>query len=143
MKTSLPHFTMPNQARSANMRAIRSNGNRSTEWRLRSMLVRNRYRGWKVHAKEFVGTPDFVFPSWRLVIFIDGCFWHGCPLCGHTPKTNSEYWSAKIARNKERDKRNTRRLRRQGLKVIRIWECALKKNPTRSLQRIKEGLLSI
>ena len=104
------------------------------------MLIRNGFRGWKIHAKELVGNPDFSFHNSRVVIFIDGCFWHGCPLCGHTPKTNQEYWSAKLARNKERDKRNTRQLRKQGFKVIRIWECALKKNPTRALRRIKEGL---
>jgi DNA mismatch endonuclease (patch repair protein) len=107
------------------------------------MLVRHQIKGWKLNATEFIGTPDFAFPAKRIAIFIDGCFWHGCPLCGHTPKTNSEYWSAKIARNKERDKRTTRQLRKQGFKVIRIWECALKKNPTRSLQRIKDELLSI
>lgn len=141
MKPSvLPSFARPHKARSNNMRAIRSHGNHSTEWRLRSMLIRNRYRGWKIHSKELVGKPDFTFPRSRVVIFIDGCFWHGCPLCGHTPKTNPEYWKAKIARNKDRDKRNTRQLRKQGFKVIRIWECALKKNPTHSLKRIKEGL---
>ena len=100
-------------------------------------------KGWKLHSTGFIGSPDFAFPAKGIVIFIDGCFWHGCPFCGHTPKTNPEYWSAKIARNKERDKKNTRQLRKQGFKFIRIWECALKKNSTRSLQRIKEGLASI
>lgn len=125
------------------MRAIRSTGNLSTERRLRSLLARSGTTGWRVNPEGFIGAPDFVFPRSQLVIFIDGCFWHGCPLCGHTPKTNRKYWSAKLARNKERDKRNTRQLRKQGFKVIRIWECALKKNPTRALQRIKEGLLNI
>jgi DNA mismatch endonuclease (patch repair protein) len=139
----LPSFEPPTEVRSANMRAIRSRGNQSTEWRLRSLLIRNGYRGWKLHASELAGKPDFVFRASRVVIYIDGCFWHGCPLCGHTPKTNSEYWEAKIARNKQRDKRNTRYLRAQGFTVIRIWECALRKNPMRVLQRIKEGLLGI
>lgn len=143
MKTALPLFRSPNSSRSANMRAIKSAGNRSTEWRLRSLLIRNGYRGWTIHSKEFVGKPDFAFPASKVIIFIDGCFWHGCPLCGHTPKTNSEYWSAKLTRNKERDKNNTRQLRKQGFKVLRIWECALKKDPRRVLQRIKEGLVII
>jgi DNA mismatch endonuclease (patch repair protein) len=136
MKRGLPGFALPNKVRSANMRAIQSHGNRSTEWRLRSLLIRSSCRGWKVRAKEFVGTPDFAFPKSRLVIFIDGCFWHGCPRCGHIPKTNQKYWAAKIGRNQNRDSKYSRALRSQGLKVIRIWECALKKDPQRCLKRI-------
>lgn len=136
MKSRLPEFSKPNRVRSANMRAIRSRGNRSTEWSLRSMLIRSGHKGWKIHSTKFIGTPDFVFPESRVVIFIDGCFWHGCPTCGHIPKTNEQYWGAKIGRNKKRDKKYSRQLRRQGLKVIRIWECALKAKPQRCLQRI-------
>lgn len=139
----LPKFVAPSQARSDNMRAIRARGNRSTEWRLRSLLVRSRYRGWKVSSKQFVGTPDFAFPIDRVLIFIDGCFWHGCPKCGHIPTTNKKYWTAKIGRNKSRDKKNTRLLRDQGFKVLRIWECDLKKNPQRCLLRIRTELLSM
>lgn len=122
------------------MRAIKAKGNRSTEWRLRSLLIRKKIRGWKVHSKQFLGTPDFAFPDSKVLIFIDGCYWHGCPKCGHIPKTNSEYWTAKIGRNQKRDKRYTRELRKQGLKVIRIWECSLKKHPERCLQRIQKAL---
>ena len=136
MTRSLPSFARPDKTRSANMRAIRSDGNRSTEWRLRSMLVRKRYRGWTVHPKGLIGTPDFAFLSSRVAIFVDGCFWHGCPTCGHIPNTNREYWIAKIGRNKKRDRRDSRELRRRGYKVIRIWECALKKEPSKCLQRI-------
>lgn len=134
--SALPSFARPNKERSANMRAIRSNGNRSTEWRLRSLLIRNGYRGWKIHSKEFLGKPDFAFPRSRVVVFIDGCFWHGCPTCGHIPKTNKRYWTAKIGRNQKRDKTYSRELRKEGFKVIRIWECALKAKPQRCLQRI-------
>ena len=136
MKKPLPCFAKPTTARSANMRAIRSNGNRSTEWRLRSMFIRNGYQGWCVHSKEFVGTPDFAFPRSRVVIFIDGCFWHGCPRCGHIPKTNQEYWRAKIERNRKRDRKTSRELSECGVKVIRIWECALKKDSKKCLKRI-------
>jgi len=135
-RPALPSFAKPNEIRAANMRAIRSRGNRSTEWRLRSLLIRNGFKGWKVHSKEFIGTPDVAFPSSRVVIFIDGCFWHGCPVCGHIPKTNKKYWTAKIERNKKRDRQNTRQLRQQGYKVIRVWECALKTKPTKCLGRI-------
>jgi DNA mismatch endonuclease (patch repair protein) len=142
MKNPLPLFRKPNVTRSSNMRAIKSKGNRSTEWRLRSMLVRQKIKGWTMHNREIIGSPDFAFPAKRIAIFIDGCFWHGCPLCGHKPKTNREYWTAKLARNINRDKTNTLRLRKQGFKVIRIWECALKENPTLYLQRIRESLVS-
>jgi len=140
MKNSLPLFTKPGVSRSSNMRAIKSKGNHSTEWRLRSMLVRQKIKGWKMHNQEIIGSPDFVFPTKRIAIFLDGCFWHGCPICGDIPKTNCEYWKAKLARNISRDKINTRQLRKQGFTVIRIWECALKKNPTRYLQRIRDTL---
>ena len=136
MTRPLPSFTRPNEARSANMRSIRSSGNRTTEWRLRSLLIRNRIAGWKLGSKCTLGKPDFVFPNQGVAIFIDGCFWHGCPVCGHIPKTNKRYWTAKIGRNKKRDRRNSRQLRQQGFKVIRVWECTLKTNPSKCLQRI-------
>jgi DNA mismatch endonuclease, patch repair protein len=140
MIKSLPSFNRPNDVRSANMRAIRATGNRSTEWRLRSLLIRNEIRGWKVHSKQFLGTPDFAFPESKILIFIDGCYWHGCPNCGHIPRTNSEYWTAKIGRNQVRDKKYTRELRKQGFKVIRIWECNLKKHPARVLRCIQKAI---
>lgn len=140
MVKGLPKFAKPDKIRSANMRAIRAKGNRSTEWRLRSLLIRSGLRGWQVHSKALLGSPDFSFAGSKVVIFIDGCFWHGCPTCGHIPKTNQPYWTAKIGRNKKRDRRYMRELRKQGFKVIRIWECALKRHPERSLQRILNKL---
>jgi DNA mismatch endonuclease (patch repair protein) len=143
MKRSLPAFQKPDAIRSANMRAVTSKGNRTTEWRLRSLLIRHGIRGWTIGSTKFLGTPDFVFPDQNLVVFIDGCFWHGCALCGHTPKTNRQYWIAKIERNKLRDKRISSSLRGQGFTVIRIRECALKKNPARCLQRILSVIESV
>lgn len=140
MLAPLPIFKSPSTARSDNMRAIKSTANRSTEWRLRSLLIRNGFRGWKIHSKDFLGTPDFVFPYSRVVVFIDGCFWHGCPNCGHIPKTNKKYWTAKIGRNQKRDKMYSKELRRQGFKVVRIWECTLRAKPQRCLQRIRAAV---
>ena len=137
---ALPSFKKPDLVRSRNMRAIRSKGNHSTEWRLRALLVRRGVRGWVLHAKEVFGNPDFLFPNQRLMVFIDGCYWHGCPKCGHLPKTNSEYWTAKLERNKSRDRRYTRELRREGYQVVRIWECSLKRNPARVIQRLLRAL---
>lgn len=135
-----PTFEKPTSSRSANMRAIRSTGNRSTEWRLRSILIREGIRGWKLQDRLILGKPDIVFPSQRLILFIDGCYWHGCPKCGHIPKTNREYWTAKIGRNKLRDRRYSRELKRQGYRVIRIWECVLKKDPSRVLSKISAAI---
>lgn len=136
----LPKFLPPDDVRSANMQAIRSKGNRSTEVRLRLMLVRSGISGWRMHPKNIPGTPDFFFPQHEVAVFIDGCYWHGCPKCGHIPKTNMEYWTAKIGRNKKRDRKYSRELKKQGYKVIRIWECILKRDPARCLQRISAAV---
>lgn len=107
------------------MRAIKAKGNKSTEARLRLILVRARIRGWKLHPKGMVGKPDFYFPEHRLAVFVDGCFWHGCPSCGHIPKANNPYWKAKIEGNQRRDRAYDHQLREQGIRVQRIWEHEL------------------
>lgn len=141
MSKSLPSFTKPDESRSANMRSIRSAGNRTTELRLRSLFIRSGIQGWKVTPQGILGKPDFLFPKHNVAIFIDGCFWHACPKCGHTPKTNRKYWSAKIERNKQRDKRISNQLRRSGFTVVRIWECALKRDPNGCLTRVMARVL--
>jgi DNA mismatch endonuclease (patch repair protein) len=83
--------------------------------------------------------PDFVFPKERVIVLVDGCFWHGCPTCFKAPKTNQHYWGPKIAANRLRDRTATRVLRQAGWKVVRIWEhdlsCA-----SRALRRIEAAL---
>lgn len=137
---SLPPFTKPNEARSRNMRAIIGARNRTTEWRLRAMMVHTGIKGWKLRPASCAGSPDFVFPVRRVAVFVDGCFWHGCPHCGHVPKTNARYWSAKIARNRRRDMRARRALNRAGYSVMRIWECALRDHPERCVRRVRGAL---
>lgn len=66
--------------------------------------------------------PDIVFTRQRVAVFLDGCFWHGCPSHGGRPKQNSAYWDAKIARNQERDAEQSERLAAAGWKVMRVWE---------------------
>lgn len=128
--------------RSRVMAQVRSKRNRSTEWRIRALLVRSGVRGWEVNPDDLPGAPDFVFRSERVVIFTDGCFWHGCPRCKKVPSSNTEYWDAKIARNRRRDRATTAALRRQGWTVLRLWEHDL-----RSLRpvahRIQAALLSL
>lgn len=133
---SLPAFLPPAESRSNNMRAIKSRGNRTTERRLRGLLARERVRGWTLKTPAAIGSPDFVFLRARVAVFVDGCFWHGCPRCGHVPKTNSAYWIAKIARNQRRDRRIRRAAHTAGYKVVRIWECALKREPALCVERI-------
>jgi DNA mismatch endonuclease (patch repair protein) len=79
--------------------------------------------------------PDFVFRKLRTVIFVDGCFWHGCPRHATKPKNNREFWRKKLAGNKTRDQLVTRTLRRAGWRVVRIWEHELRKNREGFLRR--------
>jgi DNA mismatch endonuclease (patch repair protein) len=132
----LPALRKPDSRRSKNMRAIRSSQNRTTERRLVSLLRAEQVRGWKLHPKDLMGKPDLLIPSTHTAIFADGCFWHGCPRHGHIPKTNRAYWRAKIARNKRRDRQTTRQLKALGYRVVRIWECQLKRRPDTCLHRI-------
>lgn len=136
----LPRFKSPSKSRSENMRAIRSTRNATTEKRLISLFLRHRVRGWRVRPEDVAGSPDFVFPERRVAVFVDGCFFHGCPKCGHIPKTNRAYWRAKIDRNRRRDRDVARRLRRLGYSVVRIWECELAERQTRCLDRIYRRL---
>jgi len=94
------------------------------EARLRSALHRAGLR-FRKNARPIASIrcrPDVVFPRDRVAVFVDGCFWHGCPQHFRPPRTNAPYWDAKIARNMERDERNDEELSRAGWKVIRVWE---------------------
>lgn len=71
---------------------------------------------------KIAGKPDLVFPRHRVALFVDGCFWHGCPEHGATPKTNVEFWSAKLARNRERDCEVATQLASENWTVVRVWE---------------------
>ena len=110
------------EIRSRVMARVKSKRNRSTEWRLRGLLIRSGLRGWRVNPDDLPGSPDFVFPTERLVIFTDGCFWHGCPRCKRTPSSNVSYWERKISGNRKRDTATSAELRRQGWTVLRFWE---------------------
>jgi len=114
--------TVDKETRSRIMARIRSKGNASTELRMRMILVNAGISGWKMHANSLAGCPDFIFPDLKVVVFVDGCFWHGCSKCGHIPKSNKKYWEKKLQGNINRDKRNHRTLRRQGWSVLRFWE---------------------
>ena len=126
--------------RSEVMSRIRSRGNKDTELRLIQIFRKAGIKGWRRNQK-LVGNPDFVFPAVGVAVLVDGCFWHGCPRCYRRPSSNREYWDAKIARNRQRDRDVTSSLRRLGWRVLRIWEHDLtSRNEARCLRRIRRLL---
>ena len=127
--------------RSAVMAAVRSHGNRTTELKLAVLLRLNRINGWRRRQPLF-GKPDFTFSRRKLAVFVDGCFWHGCPVHGTKPKQNAEFWRAKISRNQARDRLVTRTLRARGWRVLRIWEHELRRKNERRLVRRLLGAMS-
>lgn len=76
----------------------------------------------RLHRRDLPGTPDIVFPRQRVAVFVDGCFWHGCPRHGVTPKNNREWWTEKLARNAERDSRKDAELISMGWLPLHLWE---------------------
>jgi DNA mismatch endonuclease (patch repair protein) len=116
------------EKRSLVMSRIRGSGNKDTELRMMALFRAHRVTGWRRGVTLF-GKPDFVFHRERVVVFVDGCFWHGCPKPKHAPlpKNRAEWWAAKLARNRERDLLVTRTLRKAGWRVVRIWECDLRR----------------
>jgi DNA mismatch endonuclease (patch repair protein) len=129
------------QKRSEVMSRIRSRGNAATELALAKLFRRHKITGWRRNQKIF-GKPDFIFRKARLAVFVDGCFWHGCPRHGTKPKGNAAFWRNKISRNQTRDRLVTRTLRRTGWRVLRIWEHELaKRNEPLLNRRIQRVLL--
>lgn len=112
--------------RSQIMSRIRSRGNAATELRIIELFQAHKVTGWRRNQK-LPGKPDFVFRERRIVVFVDGCFWHGCPRCYRRPRSNLKYWDAKILGNRKRDRVVTRTLRKLGWRVVRIWAHQLKK----------------
>ncbi len=130
LKKYLPegNFHKVEEQRTVTMSKIRGKGNKSTEIPLQMALVRRSIKGWQKHPENVKGKPDFYFQREKIAIFVDGCFWHGCPICGHIPKTRSEFWKAKIEKNKERDIKTKNTLEKNEIKVLRFWEHNLLRN---------------
>lgn len=124
--------------RSWNMSQIRDRDTKP-EIQVRSLLHRMGYR-FRLHRTDLPGKPDIVLPKYQTAIFVHGCFWHrhhNCKLA-YTPKSRTEFWTAKFARNVERDLEVRRELRKLGWKVVVVWECELENPQTlrRNLMRI-------
>jgi DNA mismatch endonuclease (patch repair protein) len=150
--------------RSEVMSRIRGRGNKDTELALARLLRANGITGWRRQVNLTIGRrrreethssrqnpvrassprllrvkPDFVFRKARLAVFVDGCFWHGCPKHATKLANNRSFWKKKLAGNKTRDRVVNRALRRAGWQVIRIWECELR-FPESCIRRILEKL---
>jgi DNA mismatch endonuclease, patch repair protein len=117
--------TFSKAERSRIMSLVRSTGT-GPEMKVRDAIRLLGYRC-RVHVRNLAGTPDLVFTKQRKIIFVHGCFWHAhhCQ-GGRKPKANAAYWNAKLARNVARDKRDVRKLRTFGWRVLVIWECQTK-----------------
>lgn len=93
-------------------------------------------KGYRSYAK-IPGRPDLYFPNHKLAIFVDGCFWHGCPRCASFPATNKKFWKEKIEGNKKRDKAVNMKLRKLGIRVIRFWGHDIKKSPDGCVKKLR------
>lgn len=137
--------TVEPSTRSRIMSSIRSRGNGTTELPLARAMRAMGMKGWRRHARICTPhgsvKPDFVFKSERVVVFVDGCFWHSCPVHGSVPKSNVVFWRNKLEANRRRDRRNKRALRSMGWDVVSIWEHSVRKSPKRCAERVLDALM--
>ena len=103
------------------MTSVKSEGNKSTELLMIKLFRRLGISGWR-RRSSIVGKPDFVFPKLKVAVFVDGCFWHGCPEHYKKPSTNKKYWSDKVEGNRRRDQETDDCLVAAGWTVLRAWE---------------------
>lgn len=127
--------TFSPEKRSEIMKRVKST-NTSVEIKIRKELWRNGLRGWRVHPKNVPGKPDIIFRRKKVAVFIDGCFWHGCPVCDRSPKSGNAYWENKISRNMARDRKYNELLINDGWSVIRLWEHEVTKDLTGCVSKI-------
>lgn len=125
--------------RSLIMSSIRSRGNKATELAVVSLLRRNGIHGWRRHL-PLLGCPDFAFVRQRVVVFVDGCFWHGCPIHFKMPKSNCAFWARRIRTNMQRDRRVARLLRADGWSVVKVWQHDLKDSSQAFVSRLRRAL---
>lgn len=129
--------TFDKEKRSWIMAQVKSSGARSTEQRFVAVLRAHHITGWRRNY-PLPGKPDFAFPTAKVAVFVDGCFWHGHPTRCRMPVANREYWENKIQRNVRRDRRVSRVLREKGWKVLRIWEHTV--TDARTVSRLRKAL---
>ena len=127
--------------RSYNMSRIKGKDTKP-EMLVRKFLHANGYR-YKLHDKNLPGRPDIVLPKYNTIIFVHGCFWHGHANCKYfvVPKTNTKWWTDKINGNKANDAKAIKALKKDGWKIINVWECELKS--AKIEKALKKILLSL
>ena len=116
---------------------VRSTGTHP-EMLLRKLLWQNGLRGYRKHP-PLPGKPDLIFPRHKLAVFVDGCFWHGCPIHFKMPTNNADYWASKIDRNQKRDHLIRETLERINYRVLRLWEHEVKRDPASTLRKVVEA----
>ncbi len=118
------------------MQAIRSEKTNLEEKVSKELWCRgHRYRR---NVKKLTGKPDFAIQKYKVVIFLDSCFWHGCTLHGRLPKSNTDYWENKIARNKQRDNEVTMYYISKGWNILRVWEHQLDADFNKTINYIED-----
>lgn len=127
--------TFTRAERSEIMRRVKGRDT-SVELLLRKALWAEGLHGYRLDVKRLPGRPDVVFGPLKVALFVDGCFWHGCPRHCRMPSSNRAYWEKKIGRNVERDKISAATLREQGWRVIRFWEHQVRKDPGHLARRV-------
>lgn len=127
------------RSRSEQMSRIRG-ADTEPERVLRSLLWRQGLR-YRLHARTPAGRPDLVFWGPRVAVFVDGCFWHGCPDHYVRPRSSAGFWADKLAANVRRDRKQTRKLEALGWRVCRVWEHEVFEHPERLVSRIQSALL--
>ncbi len=113
-----------------------------SKWTVQEKKIHNFLKGNKVKHKmhpKITGSPDILLTKSNTVVFLQGCFWHKCPKCYQKPKTNRKYWLPKIENNVKRDKKNTRQLKKEGFKILKIWEHEIKKDFDKCIDKIKKS----
>ena len=123
------------------MQHIRSTGTAPERTIIKALKKKKIY--FATYVSKIIGKPDIVFRRKKIAIFIDSDFWHGHPRRCIMPKSNIDYWENKISGNRKRDKIVNRELKRQGWKVIRLWEYDIKNNLEKSLQVILDAIQKI
>ena len=115
--------------------------NTKPEVLLRKMLFNMGLRGFRKNYKDLPGKPDIVYTKQKVVIFINGCYWHGCEACGWTPpKHNTEYWVNKITKTRQRDIVKKEMLANMGYTVLTVWEHEIKKNIEEVIKKVYDSL---
>lgn len=126
--------------RSDVMSRIRSRGNKTTEVPMLAAMRKIGVKGWRRHVRVKIGKfsvrPDFVFRKHRVAIFVDGCFWHGCPEHGSRPKSNQEFWDRKLEANSKRDRLVNQTLTNAGWVVLRFWEHSSRRDSDNCAKKI-------